>query len=46
MLGVDLGEHERRYDLGQEWIDLVTQIWTEDEPFDFEGEFFRPGAQC
>ena len=28
MLGVDLGEHERRYDLGQEWIDLVTQIWT------------------
>ena len=41
MLGVDLGEHERRYDLGQEWIDLVTRIWTEDEPFDFDGEFFR-----
>ena len=40
MLGVDLGEHERRYDLGQEWIDLVTRIWTESEPFDFEGEFF------
>ena len=41
MLGVDLGEHERRYDLGQEWIDLVTRIWTEKEPFDFDGEFFQ-----
>ena len=41
MLGVELGAHERRYDLGQEWIDLVTRIWSEPEPFDFEGEFFR-----
>tara|TARA_A100001037_G_scaffold302374_1_gene333818 strand:- start:929 stop:2089 length:1161 start_codon:yes stop_codon:yes gene_type:complete len=41
MLGVDLDEHERRYDLGQEWIDLVTRIWSEDEPFDFNGEFFQ-----
>ena len=41
MLGVDLGDHERRYDLGQEWIDLVTGIWTADGPFDFEGEFFH-----
>ncbi len=41
MLGVDLGTHERRYDLGQEWIDLVGRIWGESEPFDFEGEFFR-----
>ena len=41
MLGVDLGDHERRYDLGQEWIDLVNRIWSEDEPFDFTGEFFQ-----
>ena len=41
MLGVDLGDHARRYDLGQEWVDLVTRIWSESEPFDFEGEFFR-----
>lgn len=41
MLGVDLGGHERRYDLGQEWIDLVTRVWASPEPFDFEGEFFR-----
>ena len=41
MLGVDLAGHARRYDLGQEWIDLVTRIWSEREPFDFDGEFFR-----
>ena len=41
MLGIDLAEHARRYDLGQEWIDLVTRIWSEAEPFDFDGEFFQ-----
>jgi alkanesulfonate monooxygenase SsuD/methylene tetrahydromethanopterin reductase-like flavin-dependent oxidoreductase (luciferase family) len=41
MLGIDLDEHERRYDLGQEWIDLVTAVWSAEEPFDFDGEFFR-----
>ena len=40
MLGVDLGAHDRRYDLGQEWLDIVNRVWTEDEPFDFDGEFF------
>lgn len=41
MLGVDLGDHERRYDLGQEWIDIVTRVWEDDAPFDYEGEFYR-----
>ena len=41
MLGVDLDQHERRYDLGQEWVDLVKRIWSEEEPFDFDGEFFQ-----
>ncbi len=40
MLGVDLGAHDRRYELGQEWLDIVTRVWTEDEPFDFEGAFY------
>ena len=40
MLGVDLGAHDRRYDLGQEWLDIVNRVWTEDEAFDFDGEFF------
>lgn len=41
MLGVDLGDHDRRYDYGQEWVDLLTRTWTSDEAFDFAGEFFN-----
>ena len=40
MLGVDLGHHERRYDLGQEWIDIAKLAWSSDAPFDYAGEFF------
>jgi alkanesulfonate monooxygenase SsuD/methylene tetrahydromethanopterin reductase-like flavin-dependent oxidoreductase (luciferase family) len=32
MLGLSLKEHERRYDQGQEWVDIVTQAWTSHTP--------------
>ena len=41
MAGVDLNEHERRYDQGQEWVDIMTRAWIEDEPFDYEGDFYQ-----
>ena len=41
MLGVDLGDHERRYDLGQEWVEIITKVWEDDEPFDYDGEFYQ-----
>lgn len=41
MLGVDLGAHDRRYELGQEWLDIVKRVWAEDEPFDYDGAFYR-----
>jgi alkanesulfonate monooxygenase SsuD/methylene tetrahydromethanopterin reductase-like flavin-dependent oxidoreductase (luciferase family) len=41
MLGIDLDAHDRRYELGQEWVDIVTRVWRADEPFDHDGEFFR-----
>lgn len=41
MAGVALNEHERRYDQGQEWVDVVTKAWTSDEPFDYDGEFYQ-----
>lgn len=40
MFGISLEKHDRRYDLGQEWLDIVKRIWSEEEPFDFTGEFF------
>lgn len=41
MFGISLEKHDRRYDLGQEWLDIVKRIWSEEEPFDFKGEFFE-----
>lgn len=40
MFGIDLGQREQRYRHAQEWMDLLNQLWTSDEVFDFEGEFF------
>ncbi|MFP6710840.1 MAG: LLM class flavin-dependent oxidoreductase [Rhodospirillales bacterium] len=41
MMGISLDEHDRRYELGQEWLEIVSKIWQEDEPFDFKGRFFQ-----
>lgn len=41
MLGVDLGTHDDRYTLGQEWVDIVTRAWTLPGPFDYPGRFFK-----
>jgi FMNH2-dependent dimethyl sulfone monooxygenase len=40
MFGVKPGDHERRYAQGQEWIDALQRIWTEND-FDFDGDFFH-----
>jgi alkanesulfonate monooxygenase SsuD/methylene tetrahydromethanopterin reductase-like flavin-dependent oxidoreductase (luciferase family) len=41
MFGVPLNEHHGRYELGQEWLDIVKRIWSEDEPFDYDGKYFK-----
>lgn len=40
MLGIELGEHMNRYELGAEWIQIVDKIWQGREPFDFHGKYF------
>ncbi|WP_164096613.1 LLM class flavin-dependent oxidoreductase, partial [Serratia marcescens] len=30
-------EHDRRYELAGEFIEVVQRLWSEDENFDFEG---------
>jgi FMNH2-dependent dimethyl sulfone monooxygenase len=40
MFGVAQREHEARYDYAQEWIDVITQIWSDREDFDFRGKYF------
>lgn len=41
MFGVDLIEHDARYDMAVEWLDIVKRLWTEDEDFDHDGRFYK-----
>ncbi|MGZ5096420.1 MAG: LLM class flavin-dependent oxidoreductase [Burkholderiales bacterium] len=41
MFGVDLIPHETRYDYTEEWVNIVKRVWSEDEPFDFDGEWHK-----
>ncbi|WP_300006934.1 LLM class flavin-dependent oxidoreductase [Pseudonocardia sp.] len=40
MFGIEQYEHDMRYDHGQEWLDVIRNLWRNDEPVDFEGKFF------
>jgi len=41
MFGFQQMAHDVRYRYGLEWLNIVKRLWTEDAPFDFEGQFFR-----
>ena len=41
-LGLQLpDDHETRYGYAQEWFDVVRALWTRDEAFDWDGEYFH-----
>jgi dimethylsulfone monooxygenase len=47
MFGGKQREHDERYRFGDEWLQLVTELWEREEPFDFDGDFFTiNGAQA
>src|SRR5271163_4651847 len=37
MFGAPLIEHDARYDMAIEWIEIIKRLWTSEEEFDFEG---------
>lgn len=39
MFGVDGKDHDGRYAQGQEWVEVVTRAWTEDD-FDYHGTYY------
>jgi alkanesulfonate monooxygenase SsuD/methylene tetrahydromethanopterin reductase-like flavin-dependent oxidoreductase (luciferase family) len=41
MFGVTLDEHSARYAYTEEWMSIVKRIWSESEPFDFNGTHFH-----
>lgn len=40
MFGSSMREHDDRYRYGAEWMEIVRRIWSEEEPFDFKGDYF------
>jgi dimethylsulfone monooxygenase len=41
MFGLTQKEHEARYAYADEWTTLLKQLWTGDEPCDFNGEYIQ-----
>ena len=37
--GLTPADHDVRYEHGAEWVTLLKRLWTEDEPFDFDGRW-------
>jgi alkanesulfonate monooxygenase SsuD/methylene tetrahydromethanopterin reductase-like flavin-dependent oxidoreductase (luciferase family) len=47
MFGVALRDHDERYAYTEEWVTIVKRIWSEDQPFDFDGRYFQlEGVIC
>ena len=41
MFGIELLEHDERYAYSEEWLAIAKRLWTEDQPFDFDGQYFQ-----
>jgi alkanesulfonate monooxygenase SsuD/methylene tetrahydromethanopterin reductase-like flavin-dependent oxidoreductase (luciferase family) len=41
IFGGEQREHDERYAFGQEWLDYVSQLWSETGSFDFNGQYFH-----
>jgi len=41
MFGITLLDHDGRYDMAEEWVQIATRLWSDPEPFDFSGRFYQ-----
>lgn len=41
MFGAEQRQHDARYVFGQEWLDYVQRLWSEEGTFEVSGEFFN-----
>ena len=41
MFGAPLLEHDTRYDMAVEWIEIIKRLWTSDKEFDFDGKYYN-----
>ncbi len=40
MFGIELIEHDKRYDMAEEWLQIVDRLWTQEEEFDHQGTYY------
>jgi FMNH2-dependent dimethyl sulfone monooxygenase len=41
MFGAPQRQHDDRYEYGAEWVQVLTKLWSEEQPFDFEGKYVK-----
>ncbi len=41
MFGAPLMEHDARYELAVEWLEIIKRLWSEDGEFDYDGRHFK-----
>jgi len=41
MFGIKLLDHDSRYEMAEEWVQIASRLWTDPEPFDFAGRFYQ-----
>jgi dimethylsulfone monooxygenase len=41
MFGMPMLDHDRRYDMAEEWLDILKLMWVSEGEFDFEGSFYK-----
>jgi dimethylsulfone monooxygenase len=41
MFGAPQMDHDLRYDCAVEWLDIIRRLWTEDEEFDYAGNYYQ-----
>ncbi len=41
MFGAPVMDHETAYDYAAEWVQILRKLWTEQDEFDYDGQFFH-----
>ena len=41
MFGLEQDVHDDRYARGQEWLEVLLRLWSEEAPFDYDGRYYR-----
>ncbi|WP_322062058.1 LLM class flavin-dependent oxidoreductase [Paraburkholderia sp. J63] len=41
LFGEEFVDHDKRYEMASEFVDIVKRLWSEAEPIDVEGQYYR-----